>query len=79
VRSAFLLEGLRLDPLDVDADLVGKAAVIQRFVQRLIGILVARVLADDVDRQLALGILDAVDELFPRLASAIRSAASAGT
>ena len=66
-RAAFLFERFRLDPLDVDAHAIREAAVIERLVQRLVGILVARVLADDVNGDLVLGILDPMNELLPRL------------
>ena len=55
------------DPLDVDLQLVREAAVVERFVQALVGVLVADVLADDVDRQLVVGVLDARDQLLPGL------------
>ena len=50
--AARLLERLRLDPADVHAQAVLEAAVIERFVQALVRVLVADVLADDVDRDL---------------------------
>ena len=46
---------------------VREAAVVQRFVEALVGVLVSDVLADDVDRQLVDRVLDAADEIFPRL------------
>ena len=48
-----------LDPVELDLDPVGHAAVRQRLDQRLVGVLEAGVLADDGDRDLALGIVDA--------------------
>ena len=45
--------------------------MIQRFVQALVGILVADVLADDVNRELVDRVLDPLDELFPRLHPAL--------
>ena len=50
--AARLLERLGLDPPDVDAQPVLEAAVIERLVQALVRVLVADVLADDVDRDL---------------------------
>ena len=77
-QAAFLLERFGLDPLDVDAQTIGEAAVIERFVQRLVGVLVARVFADDVNGELVVGLLDALDQLFPRRPCALRSAAGRG-
>src|SRR5438067_4859237 len=65
--AARLLERLGFDPLDVHLHAVGKSAVIQRFVEALVRVLVADILADDVNRELVDGILDPVDEIFPRL------------
>ena len=48
-----------------DAQPVLEAAVIERLVEALVGVLVADVLADDVDRDLVGRILDAVDEIGP--------------
>ena len=58
-RAVRLLERLGLDPLDVDLQPVREAAVIERLVEALVRILVADVLADDVDRDLVDRILDA--------------------
>ena len=66
-RAALLFERLGLDPLDVDPHAIGEAAVIERLVERLVRILVAGVLADHVNGDLVFGILDAMNELFPRL------------
>ena len=52
--AARLFERFRLDPADVDAQPVLEAAVVERFVQALVGVLVADVLADDVDGDLVL-------------------------
>jgi hypothetical protein len=43
----------------------GDAAVEQRFVERLVGVFVTDVLADDADRHLVDRMLDLVDEIFP--------------
>ena len=56
-RRILALEDLALDPVEVDLDLVGDAAVVQRLDERLVGVLQARVLADDGDGDLALGIV----------------------
>ena len=45
---------LGLDPLEVDLDGVGDAAVVERLDQRFVGVLEAGVLADDGDGHLAL-------------------------
>ena len=70
-RAVRLLERLGLDPLDVHLQLVREAAVIQRLVEALVRILVADVLADDVDGQLVERVLDPLDQLLPRLHAAL--------
>ena len=50
--AARLFERLGFDPADVDAQPVLEAAVIERLVEALVRVLVADVLADDVDRDL---------------------------
>ena len=60
--AALLLERLGLDPLHVDLDAVLEAAVDEGLVQALVRVLEADVLADDVDRHLALRLPDALDE-----------------
>src|SRR5580704_9385782 len=63
-RRVFVLEHLALDPVEVDLNLVGDAAVGERLDQRLIGILHARIFADDGDGHVAFGVADAlVDEM----------------
>ena len=52
-----LLERLGLDPLDVHLQPVLEAAVVERLVQALVGILVADVLADHVDGESSVGCL----------------------
>ncbi len=59
------LEDLALDPVEIDLHAVGDAAMRQSLDQRFVGVLEARVLADDGDRDLSLGIVDRLDELFP--------------
>ena len=55
---------LALDPVEIDFDLVGDAAVRERFDQRFIGVLHAGVLADNGDGHVAFRIADAlVDEM----------------
>ncbi len=58
-RRILALEDLALDPLELDLDAVGDAAVHQGLDQRLVGVLQPRVLADDGDGHLALGRGDA--------------------
>ena len=59
-------ELLGVDPVQVDADIVGDAAVDQRLVERLVGVEQARVLADHGHRHLALGPVQPADDLAPR-------------
>jgi hypothetical protein len=73
VLAAGRLEGLGLDPLDVHAQPVLETAVVERLVQALVRILVPDVLADDVNRDLVGRVLDAVDEVRPRVHSRLGS------
>ena len=57
--GVFLLEDLRVDPVELDPDLVGDAAVGQGLGQRLVAVEEMRVLADDGDVNLALRLPDA--------------------
>ena len=52
-------ELLGIDPMQLDAHIVGDAAMHQRLVQRFVGVEQAGVLADDGDRDLALRALHA--------------------
>ena len=62
-RRVLVLEHLALDPVEIDLDLVGDAAVRQRLDQRFIGVLHAGIFADDGDGDVAFRIADAlVDE-----------------
>ena len=54
----FALDLLRLDLADHDARVQGDAGVIERFVDRLVGVVVLDVLADDADRHLVGRVLD---------------------
>src|SRR3954453_18135979 len=63
--SAGLLERFRFNPPDVDPQPMLETAVVQRLVQALVGVFVADVLADDMNRDFIRGILDAVDEVGP--------------
>jgi hypothetical protein len=65
LRAVRLLQRLGLDPFDVDFELVVKAAVIQRLVEALVGVLVADVLADDVNREPVFRVLDPLDQRLP--------------
>ena len=58
-------EGVGLDPVDVDLDVVGHAAVMQRLDQRLVGVLQHRVLAHDRDGDLAVGMQATARDLLP--------------
>ena len=56
----------RFDPFDVDAQVVGDAAVRERFAQRLVGIFQLDVLADDRDRSFAGGrFFNRIDQFAP--------------
>ena len=66
-RAAFLLERLGLDPVQPHLEPVREPAVEHRLVEALVRVLVAGVLADDVNRQLVGRVLDAVHQLLPRL------------
>ena len=63
--AAFFLECLGLDPVQSHLQVVGEAAVKDRLVEALIRILVACVLADDVNRELVFRVFDAVDQRLP--------------
>src|SRR6185503_3589258 len=60
-----LLERLRFHPADVHLQPVLEATMVERFVQALVGVLVADVLADDVDGDLLGGVPDAIDQVDP--------------
>src|SRR5439155_183398 len=64
-RLFFGLENLRIDPVELDPDVVGDAAMRHCFGQRLVAVEQVRVLADDGDLDLALGPADAADDLLP--------------
>ncbi len=59
------LEQLGIEPADVDLHPVGDAAVDERLVQRLIGVLHAGIFADDADRHLAFRVVDAIGDIGP--------------
>ena len=62
---AEFFELLGLDPADVDLDVVGDAAVVQRFDQRFVGVLELGVLADHADRDFAVGRLQTLYDRLP--------------
>src|SRR5262249_58896902 len=64
-RRIFAFEHLGFDPIEIDADLVGDAAVGERLDQRLIGVLEAGIFADDGNRHIAFGIADALVDQPP--------------
>ncbi len=64
-RRVVALEDLRLDPVEIDLDPIGDAAMRQRLDQRLIGVLEAGIFADDGDGDLAFGIAHALDDRVP--------------
>ena len=65
------LQRLGIDPRDVDAQPMLEPAVGQRFVEALVGILQPDVLADDVNRDLVVGVADAIDQIVPLGPSAL--------
>ena len=66
-RGVFVFEHLALDPVEIDLDLVGDAAVAQRLDQRLVGVLHAGVLANDGDGDRAFGVAHALIDDVPTL------------
>src|SRR5208283_4075626 len=58
-------ENLRLDPVEIDLDAIGEAAVRQGLDEALISVLHSGVFADDGDPDLALGIVDALRHRVP--------------
>ena len=63
--SAVQFERLGLYPLDVDVDLLTESTVIQRFVQTLVGVFIADILADDVHRHVSRRVFDSLDQGLP--------------
>ena len=61
-----MLERLGFDPVDVHLEPVLEAAVEERLVEALVGVFEPDVLADDVDGDLVVGVVDAVHEVLPR-------------
>ena len=59
------LDLLGLDPHDQDAGTVGDPRVVERLVDRLVGVAMLHVLADDRDPDLVLGVLDPLDHVAP--------------
>ena len=64
---ALLLERFGLHPVELHVQVVREAAMVGRFVQALVRILVAGVLADHVDREFVHRVLDPIDQGLPRL------------
>ena len=62
---AVALDVLRFDPLQPHLRALADAAVLERFADRLVGVLVVDVLADDADHDLVDGMLDRVDHVDP--------------
>lgn len=63
--GAFLFDLAGVDVADLDAGLRADAGVDERFVERLVAVGVVDVLADHGDRDLALRVLDATDDVLP--------------
>ena len=57
VRCGLGFEAFGFDPGHVQLQVVGQRAVDQRFFQRLVGVFVLDVLADDADRDFVLGVV----------------------
>ncbi len=64
-RRVLALEDLGIDPFDIDAHPVRHAAMHERFLDRLVGILELDILADDGHVHRAIGVLDAVHHILP--------------
>ena len=64
-RLALGLEDLGIDPVELDADIVGDAAMGHRFGERFVAVREVRVLANDRDVDLALRPADAVNDRVP--------------
>src|SRR5262249_51650875 len=64
--AALLLECFGFNPFDVDLQPVQEAAVVERFVEALVRVLVADVLANDMNREVVDRVFDSFDELLPR-------------
>ncbi len=62
MHTGVRFQRLGFDPLDIDRETVVEAAVIQRFVQALVGVFVPDIFPDDVNRQAVGRVLDTVDE-----------------
>ena len=58
-------QSFRLNPVHMQLQIVGQRAVDQRLFQRLVGVFVLDVLADDANRDLSLRVIDAVNDVFP--------------
>ena len=59
------LEDLGIDPVHIDAHVIGDAAMRKRLGERLVGVEQMRVFADHRDRHLAFGLADALDDALP--------------
>src|SRR5271166_6565882 len=59
------LQSLRFNPVQLKFQIMRQSPVYQRFLQRLVGILILDVLADDSDRDRILRVINAVHNVFP--------------
>src|SRR6266851_2460610 len=66
-RLGFGLEHLRIDPVEIDRDIVGNPAMAHRLGQRFVAVRQMCVLADDCDLDLPLGLVNAVDDRLPAI------------
>jgi len=71
-RLGLGLEDLRIDPVEIDRDIVGNPAVAHRLVERFVAVREVGVLADDRDRHLPFGLMDAVDDRPPAIEVGLR-------
>ena len=76
-RRVFALEHFAFDPVELDLDAVGDAAMHQRFDQRFVGVLQSGVFADDGNRHLAFGRRDVARDRFPARQIGLRRASDA--
>ena len=67
VGAVFVFQALGFHPGDTQFQVVSHCAVDQRFLQRLVRILVLHILADDGNIHIVLGVVNPVNKFFPLL------------
>ena len=65
------LQPLGFDPVQVELQVVRQRAVDERLLQRFVGVFILHIFADNADRNFRLRVIDAVNQLFPRMQIAI--------